>query len=256
MGLFREFSLIPHFAPVSRTLLRLFAAVSACCGAEAAQNPPAPACVLELFTSQGCSSCPPADALLTAMARRPEVVAVSFSVDYWDYIGWKDTLASPAFGARQKGYSAAHGEQHVYTPQIIVDGLTGVVGSDRKEIDAAIAAARSRDGALTLPIRLSRSDNSLLVEVAGGEGAPADVVALHVTRSRSVHIGRGENAGRSVTYTNVVRAVEKLGSWTGSSASFRLPDPREDGEGYVVLLQKGTLDKPGVILGAAKTPGL
>jgi hypothetical protein len=248
--------LISHSGALSRNLLRLALIASACCSVKAASTGPAVNSVLELFTSQGCSSCPPADALVSSMARKPEVVALSYSVDYWDYIGWKDTLAAPAFGARQKAYGAAHGEQHVYTPEVVVDGLAGVVGSDRKEIEEAIAASRGREGALTLPLRLSHADGSLIIDVAEGEGGPADVLALRVTRSKTVHIGRGENAGRSVTYTNVVRAIDKVGAWTGANATFKLPDSREEGEGYVVLVQKGGLEKPGVILGAAKTAGL
>jgi hypothetical protein len=242
---------------LSRIILRAALIVTACCSAEAASNNAvALNSVLELFTSQGCSSCPPADALLATLARKPDVIAVSFAVDYWDYIGWKDTLAAPAFAARQKAYAAAHGEQHVYTPEIVVNGLAGVVGSDRQEIEEAVRASKGREGALTLPMRLSHSNGAIVIEVGEGEGGPAEVVALRVVRSKVVHIGRGENAGRSVTYTNVVRAIDKLGDWTGSTATFRLPETGEEGEGYVVLLQKGPLEKPGVILGAAKTAGL
>lgn len=212
--------------------------------------------VLELFTSQGCSSCPPADALLATIARRPDIVALSFPVDYWDYIGWKDTMASSAFAARQKGYALAHGEEQVYTPQAVVDGLVGVVGSNRDNIEAAISDGKGRDGAVSLPMRLSHADGSLVVDVAGGDGGPADVVALRVARSKTVHIGRGENAGRVVTYTNVVRAMDKIGDWNGATATFTMPDSRAEDEGYVILLQKGTMEKPGLILGAAKTSGL
>lgn len=194
--------------------------------------------------------------MLASLARKADVVAVSFPVDYWDYIGWKDTLASPAFAARQKAYAAVHGEQHVYTPEIVVNGLAGVVGSDRQEVEEAILASKGREGALTLPMRLSHSNGAIIIDVGEGEGGPAEVVALRVVRSKAVHIGRGENAGRNVTYTNVVRAIDKLGEWTGSTATFRLPETGEEGEGYVILLQKGPLEKPGVILSAAKTAGL
>ena len=240
----------------SRNVLRAALILIALGGVETALAAPDVTSVLELFTSQGCSSCPPADALLLTLARKPDVVALSFPVDYWDYIGWKDTLALPAFAARQRAYAAAHGEAHVYTPEAIVNGLTGVVGSDRQEIEEAISAAAGKEGALTLPVRLSHSDGLLVIDVGEGEGGPADVVALRVMRSKTVHIGRGENAGRSVTYTNVVRAIDKIGDWTGASATYELPDSREDGEGYVILLQKGSLDKPGAILGAVKTAGL
>ncbi|WP_026607304.1 DUF1223 domain-containing protein [Methylocapsa acidiphila] len=231
--------------------------VMACCSL-AADPPgsPTPSYVIELFTSQGCSSCPPADRLLAAIARQPQVVAVSFPVDYWDYIGWKDTLALPASSIRQKAYAAAHGDGHVYTPQVVVDGLVGAVGSDRDEIERAIEAARDRDGAMSLPMRLSHADGRVQVEVSEGGGGPAGVFALRVLRARTVRIGRGENAGRNVTYVNVVRAIDKLGEWTGSNATFDMPDARSDDEGYVVLVQRGTLEQPGAILAAAKTAGL
>lgn len=212
-------------------------------------------CVVELFTSQGCSSCPPADLLLASIARKPDVVAVSFPVDYWDYIGWKDTLASPVSAARQKAYSAAHGEGHVYTPQAVVNGLAGVIGSNRDEIEQAIIGTKGQDGVLSLPMRLSHAGDHLVIEVAAGGGGPASVFALRVARAKTVHIGRGENAGRSLTYTNVVRAIDKLGDWTGETATFDLLESRGEDEGYVVLVQQGTLEKPGAILGAAKTGG-
>ncbi len=243
---------------MSRAAVRASLIMIACCsvGAAAPSAPVAVTSVLELFTSQGCSSCPPADALLAGIARKPDIVAVSFPVDYWDYIGWKDTLASPAFAARQKAYAAAHGDGHVYTPQAVIDGVSGVVGSDSGEIQEAISAGKGRDGALSLSMRLSHSAGSLLIEVPEGEGGPAGVLVLRVTRTKTVHIGRGENAGRSVTYTNVVRAIEKVGEWTGSNATFQTPDARGEDEGFVVLVQKGTLEKPGAILGAAKSAGL
>ncbi|MGH6801274.1 MAG: DUF1223 domain-containing protein [Methylocella sp.] len=212
--------------------------------------------VAELFTSEGCSSCPPADQWLTSIARKPGVVAVSFHVDYWDYIGWRDTLASPAFTARQKAYAAAHGEANVYTPQAVVNGLAGVAGSDRAEIEQAIKATKELDGALTVRMRLSETNGHFSVEVAEGGGGPAGVFALRVARASTVQILRGENAGRSVTYTNVVRAIDKLGDWTGQTATFGVPGVARDGEGFIVLVQKGTPERPGAILAAAKTEGL
>ena len=125
------------------------------------------ACVVELFTSQGCSSCPPADRLLETMARSPDVVALSFPVDYWDYIGWKDTFASPVFTARQKAYAAIKGST-VYTPQVMVDGLIDAVGSNRVEIDRAIKAAQGRDGAMSVAIRLSKADGRIRVDIGPG----------------------------------------------------------------------------------------
>ena len=158
-----------------------------------------PRCVVELFTSQGCSSCPPADRLLAEFARDPDVVALSFPIDYWDYIGWKDTFASPTFTARQKAYAAARDRRNVYTPQVVVDGVTDAVGSDRNEIDGAILSAARRSDVLSVPIALRESDGILHIDVPAGEGAPASVIVLRVMRSRTVAIGRGENSGHSVT---------------------------------------------------------
>jgi len=214
------------------------------------------ACVLELFTSQGCSSCPAADRLLGSMARKPDVVVVSLPVDYWDYIGWKDTLASPIFTARQKSYAAALGNRQVYTPEAIVNGLSDAIGSDGDAIQRAIVATRGRDDALSVPIKLVETGGRLTIELPAGAGGPAGVFLLRVLRARTVQIGRGENAGRAVTYTNVVRAIKQLGEWTGSRATFETAAPRGDDEGYVVLVQRGAPDRPGAILAAAKTAGL
>ncbi|MGH6811792.1 MAG: DUF1223 domain-containing protein [Methylocella sp.] len=212
--------------------------------------------VVELFTSQGCAYCPRADQWLATIARAPDVVAVSFPVDYWDYIGWRDTLASPAFTARQKAYAAAHGEANVYTPQAIVNGLADAAGGDRAEIEQAIKSTKGVDGALSVPMHLTETGGHFMVEVAGGSGGPAGVFVLRVARASTVQIQRGENAGRSVTYTNVVRAIDKLGDWTGQTATFDVPGVARDGEGFVVLVQKGTPERPGAILAAAKNEGL
>lgn len=249
--LFRRVLLFPAAvaSTAALTALNLGAGASQA-GSNAVQS------VVELFTSQGCSSCPPADRLLAAMARKADIIAVSFPVDYWNYNGWKDTLASPAFTARQKAYAAMHGSTHIYTPEAIIDGLAEAIGSNREQIEHAIAATKGVDGAMSVPLRLVESGERLSVEVAAAPGGPAGVFALRVLRARSVHIGRGENAGRVVTYTNVVRTIEKLGDWTGETATFDLPGEKQDDEGYVVLLQRGALERPGVILAAAKTPGL
>ena len=216
--------------------------------------------VVELFTSQGCSSCPPADRLVSAMARNPDMIAVSFPVDYWDYIGWKDTLASPHFTARQKAYASVRGDGHVYTPQIVVDGRADVVGSDKDGVEAAIDSNKGRGGALTVPIRLKDSAGVLRVEIGAGTGdqakAPAGVFVLRVAHTSTVTIERGENKGRAITYTNVVRAMRKIGEWYGTAASFDVTELKAEDEGYVVFLQQGTLERPGTILAAAKSAGL
>ncbi len=220
-------------------------------------NPVAPdpiASVVELFTSQGCPSCPPADRLLTALASEPDVVAVTFPIDYWDFIGWKDTLASPAFTARQKAYAAARGG-HVYTPQAVIDGLVDAVGSDKAQIEGVMRATKGKDGALTVPMNLAEKRGVLHVDIGAGPEAVAGVYVLRIVRSKTVLVRRGENSGRSITYTNVVRAIHKIGEWNGKPRSYELRELKGDDEGYVVLLQKGADSRPGAILAAAKSVG-
>jgi hypothetical protein len=224
-------------------------------GPSAAQSPH---CVVELFTSQGCSSCPPADRLVRELARDPNVVVISWPVDYWDYIGWKDTLALPAFTGRQKAYAAARGDGHLYTPQAVIDGLVHTVGSDRDEIETAIKARRGHKGALTVPVDINIVGGMAHIEIGT---APADAVKeaslwlVRIARERTVAIGRGENSGNTVTYTNVARSTTKIGDWNGRPASFEVPLTTfrgADSDGYVLLLQAGSVARPGVILGAAK----
>ncbi|MHB8883619.1 MAG: DUF1223 domain-containing protein [Methylovirgula sp.] len=213
------------------------------------------ASVVELFTSQGCSSCPPADRLLTRLAREPDLVVLSFSIDYWDFIGWKDTLASPVFTARQKDYAAAHGDSRVYTPQAVIDGLVAAVGSNKKQIEHAIKVNMGREGALSVPMQLIEKGDVLHIDVGAGPDVSAGVYVLRVVKAKTVKIGRGENSGRSVTYTNAVRAIHKIGEWHGAAHSYDLTELKGDDEGYVVLLQTGAENRPGVILAAAKSVG-
>jgi len=223
-------------------------------------NPPvqAPQAVVELFTSQGCSSCPPADQILADFAGRPDVVALTFPVDYWDYLGWKDTLAQPVFTQRQRGYSYARGDRQVYTPQAVINGSRPRIGSDRAQIEQGIAEG----GGLPVSVTLVEREGvvTVSVEAPPDRTAMAEVWILPVARSRTGPIGRGENEGRTVTYANVVRGLVRLGEWRGGSAQFQVSvaTARGDGDGYVALLQatQGKKQKPGLILGAAKGPGL
>jgi hypothetical protein len=221
---------------------------------------PAPKAVVELFTSQGCSSCPPADQLLGELAGRPDVIALSLPVDYWDYLGWKDTLAQPAFSARQRAYASGRGDKQVYTPQVIVNGSKPIVGSDRVRIETVIAKL-SHSGALPVPVSVTETNGAAAVEVgAAPSGAPAaEVWLVPVVKAREVAIGRGENKGRTITYANVARNMVKLGDWSGQPARFDVPltiARSGDAEAYVVLLQVSDDAKPGPILGAARGPGL
>ncbi|WP_198411750.1 DUF1223 domain-containing protein [Microvirga flavescens] len=221
-----------------------------------------PRAVVELFTSQGCASCPPADAVLADLAQQPEMIALSFPVDYWDYLGWKDTLAQPAFTARQKAYALSRSDRQVFTPQMVVNGVKSCVGSDRAQIERSIQAATSRFGTLAVDVSTSEKNGIVTIEIgeaaAGASPRQAEVWLLPVTRSQTVQVVRGENRGRAMSYANVVRDIRKLGPWTGEKARFEIPAARarEGGDGYVVLLQAIDDTRPSIILGAAKSEGL
>jgi len=225
------------------------------CGLATAGEPRA---LLELFTSQGCSSCPPADKLLGELANDPALVALSVPIDYWDYLGWKDTLASAAHSARQRAYARVRGDRQVYTPQIVVNGATHVLGSDRAAVERAVAQTNRDPAIMSLPVLLSLGGANLNVKVvAGKEHAGGEVWLCPLARSVVVAIGRGENSGRTVTYHNVVRRWLKLGDWTGTDAMWRVPVSEIMSNGIdaaAVMVQQGTHDRPGIILGAAFTP--
>ncbi len=215
-----------------------------------------PRAVIELFTSQGCSSCPPADVLLGKLADDPSLVALSLPIDYWDYLGWKDTLAKPRHTARQRAYAQRRGDREVYTPQVVVNGAAHVLGSDKNAIERAIAATRRDAATLSLPVKVSVAGDKLNVEVpaASASGSSGEVWLCTLTRSLPVAIGRGENHGRTVTYHNVIRRWTKLGEWTGAARSFTVPAADLDADGadaVAVIIQSGTADNPGAMLGAA-----
>jgi hypothetical protein len=208
--------------------------------------------VVELFTSQGCSSCPPADRYVAELSKDPSLVVLSWPVDYWDYIGWKDTFASPAFTARQKAYASARRDDQVYTPQAVIDGVTHAVGNDRDRVQDALDAESKT---LSCQMTLADHDGKIAIDVApkGNANGAATLWLLRVLRTANVAIGRGENKGRSVTYTNVVREAIPVGEWSGGSAHFDAARPKlGEGEALVVLLQAGTAAKPGAILAAAR----
>ena len=219
-----------------------------------------PKAVVELFTSQGCSSCPPADKVLGELAKDPSVIALSLPIDYWDYLGWKDTLADSRFSARQKAYSHMRGDRDVYTPQVIVNGAAHVIGSDRARIEGAIKDTNKTDKVMSVPVTMSLSGKQLTVSVAAGkEGAPAqgEVWLCSISKSVPISIGRGENRGREIVYHNVVRNLLKVGDWNGGPESWTVPldSVMRDGiDAAAVLVQDGNRDKPGPMLGAAFTP--
>ncbi len=218
-----------------------------------------PRAVLELFTSQGCSSCPPADKLLGELTADPSVIALSLPIDYWDYLGWKDTLASPVHSALQRAYARMRGDRQVYTPQIVVNGAMHVLGSDRTAIEHTIALTDQKSGVMSVPVSLTVGDNGINVKVESAESVhtAGEVWLCPVTKAIAVEIGRGENRGHTITYHNVVRGWLKLGEWTGAASSWTVPlaEFKTDGaDAAAVMVQEGTRDKPGIILGAAYTP--
>ena len=219
-----------------------------------------PRAVVELFTSQGCSSCPPADKLIGELAKDPSIIALSMPIDYWDYLGWKDTLADSRFSARQKAYSHVRGDRDVYTPQVIVNGSAHVVGSDRAGIEGAIDETEKADGVMSVPVTMSVTGRQINVSVAASRGGPAamhgEVWICSISKAVPISIGRGENGGREITYHNVVRNLLKVGDWNGTPDSWSVPlenISREGVDAAAVYVQDGNRDKPGPMLGAAYT---
>jgi len=216
--------------------------------------------VVELFTSQGCSSCPPADQIIGELAKDPSVIALSLPIDYWDYLGWKDTLADSRFTARQKAYSNMRGEREVYTPQVVVNGSAHVIGSDRARIESAIEETKKADAVMSVPISMTLAGKQINISVAASGKGPAaahgEVWICSISKAVPIAIGRGENRGREITYHNVVRNLLKVGDWNGASDSWTVPLEniyREGVDAAVVYVQDGNRDKPGPMLGAAYT---
>lgn len=204
--------------------------------------------LLELFTSQSCSSCPPADALLHELAGHPDLLALEFHVDYWNELGWVDSYSSPAFTARQQQYAAVRGFQ-VYTPQLVVDGRSDVIGSNRRDVSATIDAVRRQ--AKAVPASVGRSGDIVSISVGAGAGTGADVYLLSFDSRGRVNIGGGENAGRTLGYTNVVRSMRKLGQWRGQPLNLSEHlQPQERGERLALLVQ----DSRGTVWAVASTP--
>jgi hypothetical protein len=212
--------------------------------------------VIELFTSQGCSSCPPADRLMAELAEDPSFIVLSLPVDYWDYLGWKDTLALSVFTKRQKAYAASRGDGMVYTPQAVVNGQVHALGSDRAAIIAADRDTRAKTGAVEVGLRIAEADGVMRVTLPDAPATrPSTVWVLPVSRAMTVAIARGENKGRDVTYANVARDLIRVGEWSGQAATIEIPLDRvrrADCDSYVVLLQQGDGKRPGAIIGAAR----
>jgi hypothetical protein len=196
--------------------------------------------IVELFTSQGCSSCPPADKLLGELAQRPDVIALGYHVSYWDHLGWKDPLSSEASTARQKSYARRLSGGQLYTPQLVLEGTSAMVGSRRAEVLAALGDAHP---ALVAPANFAADGRAVTIGPGHGSG---DVLLVRFAQHRATQVGAGENAGRALEDTNGVETLATLGAWNGAKVAFPIEPPRP-GEGLAVLVQA----EDGKILGAA-----
>ena len=208
------------------------------------------AVVVELYTSQGCSSCPPADALLSELADRDDVIALALHVDYWDYIGWKDSLARPEHTARQKGYATALGRGMVYTPQFIIGGQDHVTGSEPIEVAELVQKHRAAPRPIALTVR--RDGEIILVE-ARAVGAVDGPVVVQVARfipMQRVAITRGENAGRTFDFRNAVDLWIEVGEWNGQGTYAATARVAGDAPVAVILQRDGY----GPVLAAARVP--
>ncbi len=217
-------------------------------GHAAAPRPAASPVVVELFTSQSCSSCPPADALLAELSRtRPDILALDFHVTYWDRLGWKDPYSLPQATQRQRCYAEQWGRDGVYTPQIVAGGRHQAIGSDRAGVLAAIAAAAADSPATTL--RLERTGAGLLLEASAGHGA-GQLLLVGFDPAHTTRVAGGENGGRTLTEVNVVRSITPAGPWRGEAISLNAPTPA--GERTALLLQA---DDGRVLAAAVLPPG-
>lgn len=221
--------------------------------AGAAESPAAPPVVVELFTSQGCASCPPADAYLGELAARKDVIALAYHVDYWNYIGWTDPFASHEMTARQKAYARSLNQRYVYTPEMVIDGAHHEVGSDREAIEHLIAAARKAQSAGPA-VALSLKNETLAVHVAAvnrPDPGEAAVWLVKFDREHTTRVVHGENRGHTLTDYQVVRTLHRLATWSGAALDLTV-DLRSSGpgDGGCAVLVQGE-DGAGPIIAAA-----
>ena len=200
--------------------------------------------VVELFQSQGCSSCPPANANVMALADRPDILTLSWQVTYWDQLGWKDTFGSPAYTARQWDYARALHHSNVFTPQVVVNGRSDGVGVRREELEALLRRGDRGDAGPKIDVAAGR------VTITGGPAHASVLVVRYDPNILQVPIARGENVGRTLPHRNVVRQLVSLGTWNGGVATFTLPASMQPGLKTAILVQAGP---GGPILAAART---
>ncbi|MBY5564162.1 DUF1223 domain-containing protein [Rhizobium leguminosarum] len=209
--------------------------------------------VVELFTSQGCSSCPPADAAFRKLVNQGDVIALAYHVDYWNYLGWADTLSSKENTERQYGYAKTMGRSNVYTPQAIVNGRDHLAGADLNGINSKIDSYSSEGNGLTVPISAAMRGDELEIKIGAGQGK-ANVVMVYFDKEKTINVEKGENSGQKISYLHSVTNVETVGMWDGKATSLTLPASvlqRPQLEGCAILLQSATADgDPAAILGA------
>ncbi|EJT03516.1 thioredoxin family protein [Rhizobium sp. CCGE 510] len=209
--------------------------------------------VVELFTAQGCSSCPPADAAFRKLVSQGDVIALAYHVDYWNYLGWADTLSSKENTERQYGYARTMGRSNVYTPQAIVNGRDHLAGADLNGINGKLDTYSGEGNGLTVPISTSMRGDELEIKIGAGQGK-ANVVMVYFDKEKTIDVEKGENSGKKISYLHSVTNVETVGMWDGKATSLTLPASvlqRPQLEGCAILLQSATDNgDPAAILGA------
>ncbi|KMK67198.1 uncharacterized secreted protein [Puniceibacterium sp. IMCC21224] len=228
-----------------RSFAVIFIALWAVCGgAVQAQQSPV---VVELYTSQGCSSCPSADALLARLSERDDVITLALHVDYWDYLGWKDEFAKAMFTKRQRGYARAMHSRSIYTPQMVINGKSNVVGNRSMDVAEVIKAHKSRRQKVHLTLARNGSGLSIRADAPKSVG-PTEIQLVRYLPSATVQVGRGENAGKTITYTSIVSDWDVVGTWNGQGTYDKSVALGEAGP-VVVLVQR---PDHGAILAAAR----
>jgi hypothetical protein len=217
-------------------------AVSSVPGTATAEN----LTVVELYTSEGCSSCPPADAFVGELAGRDDVLALSLHVDYWDYIGWKDPFADARHTKRQRKYAKQFQLRYVYTPQVVVDGAFEAVGSDRNKVLDAVSQSKKLK---KIPVKLSASADGMVLDLKAADVGAVNVYSVFYDRVHETDVRRGENSGRKLRHANVVRDMTRIATWQGKPTSIPVPASPKGGEVCAVILQSAST---GQIIGAAR----
>lgn len=227
-------------------------------GSKAADGLQNPIGVVELFTSQGCSSCPPADKALGKLIEEGKVLALSYHVDYWNYLGWEDTLATKEATNRQYAYAKTLKRRGVYTPQVIVNGRDHLVGSNYNGIKAKVSTFESSERGLAVPLSIAANGDEISISIGEGKGK-ASIVAVYFDNENTVDIKRGENRGKQITYHHSVKDIETIGMWYGDAQEIKLPmavmDKVKEGGAAILLQSMATEGTPSAILGAASYEG-